>query len=429
MNKTPVKFLAAIFLGAFAVRFLACVFLAGGLSEPPVPRTDAVEYDLLARNIVSGIGFRYGAEHPPSSFRPPLYPLFLAAVYKIFGPHYSVARFIQIVLSAAACVGIWFLAMSVSGGNRRASAAAAFLSVVHPSMAYHAGYLLTESLFIPLAVMTCLVFARMARCPSLANQALAGAALALLCLLRSNAVFLLPFIGVWLWILFSSLRRAAAVYAVIFVSFLAVLSPWVGRNYFHFRKVTFVSANGGMNFWGANNPLMLTERARLYGAWPGGIIYDVSFLPGSEDLGTQWIEKDFDQFRLEKRSWQLAWAYLRSRPGDIPRLLANKFSRFWSPDIRRDPGERLAFFLLDQGLIPFALTGLAAVFLRRQKAALILFFLFLAVQASALVFFADTRMRVGIAPAMVVMAGLGLDFIAGRFRKKEILPAGVQYAV
>jgi hypothetical protein len=88
----------------------------------------------------------------------------------------------------------------------------------------------------------------------------------------------------------------------------------------------------------------------------------------------------------------------------------------------------MAFLLLDQGLIPFALIGLVLVLRRRQKAALILFFLLLSVQTSALVFFADTRMRVGIAPAMVVLAGLGLDFLSGFFRKKEMILPEARYA-
>jgi 4-amino-4-deoxy-L-arabinose transferase-like glycosyltransferase len=418
-------FLAALFVFALAVRVASYSFLVGGLSDPPPAKTDAVEYDLLARNVADGIGFRYGSEHPPTAFRPPLYPLILASVYKVFGPSYLAARMLQFILSALACCLVWRLAWVLTA-SRALAMTASVIAVVYPSMFYHAGFLLTESVYIFFLVLSCLACAEVEKNPSLKNQILAGVSLGLLCLVRSNAVFFAFFLFFWALAVFENKAKAIRVYLTVLFFMLAALSPWAARNYLHFHRFIPLSTNGGMNFWGSNNPVILTEEAARYGGWKGGIIYDVSYLPGSEDLTVEWTKKEFEPFELDRRSWHLALQYLRNSPGDLARLVANKFERFWSVDIRNHPLERTAFILLDQGMVFWAILGfLGSLAARGRKPGLLLFFSFLAVQASALVFFADTRMRVGIAPSVVIYAAMGLRLlwmVLRQERREEIAP-------
>ena len=47
----------------------------------------------------------------------------------------------------------------------------------------------------------------------------------------------------------------------------------------------------------------------------------------------------------------------------------------------------------------------------------LLLMLFLSVQLNALIFFANTRMRVGIAPAIVIYAAIGLNALWRRWRR------------
>lgn len=409
--------LCAAFVLAFAVRLVSYRLIVGGWDDPPHAKTDAVEYHLLAQNIKNGIGFRYGADHPPTCFRPPLYPYFLAGVYQIFGESYFAARMVQFVLSSAACLFLWHLTLLLTGEPKTAFFALT-LSIFNPSLFYHSGFLLTESIFLFFLILTCWACAGLRKKRGLRHVAFCGLSLALLCLSRSNAVFLLPFLFFWCLGIFPK-SVALKVYMGLMSFFLLFVSPWLIRNYTQLGKWTFISCNGGMNFWGANNPVILTDQATNYGAWKGGIVYDVSHLPGSESLTQEWTAKDFDPFTLEETSWRLASNYLSQHPSDIPLLIKNKFQRFWSIQIRDNQIERWAFILFDQALVPFSLLGIF-ISLYRRLPVLLMLCPFLAVQLSALVFFADTRMRVGIAPSLVIFAALGFSRLLALLEKFKV---------
>ena len=62
-------------------------------------QADARDYDLLARSIVAGAGFR-DARGEPETLRAPLYPLFVAAVYRLGDTDPSRVRMTQAVLGA-----------------------------------------------------------------------------------------------------------------------------------------------------------------------------------------------------------------------------------------------------------------------------------------------------------------------------------------
>lgn len=419
MKRNTGFLLSAIFLGALVIRIFNCLILTGGLEGKPIPKTDAVEYDLLAKNIVSLKAFQYGPECPATCFRPPLYPFFLALIYSVFGVNYAIVRIIQLLLSAGCCCLIWYLAFLLTDGDRRISLIASIISVIYPSMFFHSGFLLTESIYIFFILIACCALARLQRNPSLGNKISSGIMLALLCLLRSNAIFFPMLLFFWAILVFDGCRRALSIYLSVILIFCLTLSPWIIRNYLQFKKFTFISCNGGMNFWGSNNPVILGDNLKRYEAWKGGIIYDVSCLPGSEDLTDSWQSKEFNQFELDSRCWRLALNYLKNNPDKIHVLLFNKIKRFWSGEIRNEMWQRMFFVVLDQGMLPFALLGFF-VSLRYKKPPYLLLMLLLAVQINALVFFANTRMRVGIAPSVVVFAAIGIDYLLMIVEKNTI---------
>jgi 4-amino-4-deoxy-L-arabinose transferase-like glycosyltransferase len=62
---------------------------------------DTAEYDLLARNLVENGVFSLATSRPylPTAIRPPLYPLFLASTYEVFGESPLPAQLIQLALT------------------------------------------------------------------------------------------------------------------------------------------------------------------------------------------------------------------------------------------------------------------------------------------------------------------------------------------
>jgi len=82
------------------------------------PLIDAMEYDRLAR-ILAETG-RW--DQPGAFYQPPLYPLFLAGIYKIFGSSYLWPRIIQSFLGASSCLVVTII------GNRFAGKFVGFLA-------------------------------------------------------------------------------------------------------------------------------------------------------------------------------------------------------------------------------------------------------------------------------------------------------------
>ena len=70
------------------------------LLYPQLPlQADALDYDRLARLIAAGSGFR-DARGEPETLRAPLYPLFVAALYRVGDPEPHACALAQAVLGA-----------------------------------------------------------------------------------------------------------------------------------------------------------------------------------------------------------------------------------------------------------------------------------------------------------------------------------------
>jgi hypothetical protein len=85
----------------------------------------------IAYSVAAGKGFSspYERDSGPTAILPPVYPLLVAALFKIFGIYslaaYFVAIFLNIIFSAATCVPIYYAAKHIAG-TRIASLAAWF---------------------------------------------------------------------------------------------------------------------------------------------------------------------------------------------------------------------------------------------------------------------------------------------------------------
>jgi hypothetical protein len=127
-----------------------------------VPEHDARDYDRLACALVTGDGYprastrtgegddcrRSAMPSHPTAFRPPGYPLFLAAVYSVARPlgvdRWVAGRLAQAVLGTAIVVLIGAIAARLWG--RRTGLIAMALAAVYPPLILFGGALMTEPL-------------------------------------------------------------------------------------------------------------------------------------------------------------------------------------------------------------------------------------------------------------------------------------------
>jgi len=227
--------------------------LAFVLAYPQQPLlADSLDYDRLARSVASGRGFR-DAHGEPETLRAPLYPLFVAGLYRIGGPDPARVRAAQAVLGALVPVAV--LSLGLACFRPRVAWLAAAVVACYPAFVAYTGLVLTETLACLLVSVVALAAVRAASTRSLAWSALLGMALGLTALCRAElaavalamglATLALP-AGSW----GARLARAAA----MGVCFLLVLLPWTIRNYRTLGAFVPLTTDGWRTLWIASYP-------------------------------------------------------------------------------------------------------------------------------------------------------------------------------
>lgn len=103
--------------------------------------SDETQYHRLAGNVAAGHGLSLNGESP-TAVRPPLYPLFAGAAYKLAGPHPLSVLLLQWLLHCGTA-GLVFIALR----RQMLAKQAALFVVLYPSLAGFASLLMGETLF------------------------------------------------------------------------------------------------------------------------------------------------------------------------------------------------------------------------------------------------------------------------------------------
>jgi hypothetical protein len=267
-----ISFPVRIYLLALILR-LTPVFLTRGLG---IGLDDMFQYDMLARSIASGNGYRWYAQqdlkllrpyikfdlatasqYDPAhgmytSFRAPLYPSFLALIYFCNGLDFSrffAARLVQaIFLSAPLAPVTYLICRALFPDRAKTSRLSAYIVAFYPMLLIYPLGLGTENLFFILLICSFLLLLRSIDDPTSSNFFLSGLLLALTALTRS---VILPFCGLALIYLIFLHRRKALLAGIAFV---LVISPWVIRNSYLHHKFTGIETSMGYNLYLGYHP-------------------------------------------------------------------------------------------------------------------------------------------------------------------------------
>lgn len=215
--------------------------------------TDAGDYQRLAVSLSSGHGWgvsHYAPGGGPTALRAPLYPLFIAGIYKVVGVHLTAARLGGAVLGAVSVIVSMLVTWSLWG--RGTAIVAGLIGAVFPPMAVSSVGLMTEALAVPLELMA-IAFALWYRnSRQLRWMGLAGLALGLAVLTRPNLavlvvpVVLLAIVRPLAW------RHVLAGSLVILVGTL-VVTPWLVRDRLVFHQWVPVTTQSGVVLAGTYN--------------------------------------------------------------------------------------------------------------------------------------------------------------------------------
>ncbi len=378
------------------------------------------DWELIAKTLVEH-GY-FGADkislygpHPAgvTSFIPPVYPFFLAAMMFLFaGRAWLAIRLVQAGVSVLAVFLVYALGREVF---RREEVAllGAFLAAVYPP--FVAGVLESSPVSFEVFLMELFLLLLIvgARRPALRRWVAAGFVLGVAALLRATILAFVPFLPLCL---FFNRRKSVAVDVVrplliIGAVSLAVIAPWTARNYRAQGEFIFISSNGGVNFWIGNN-----EQATGEFINPRAVAKDL--LQASEQMSETGRDRLF---------FQQALSFIRQNPRRFVELLGTKLYYFlWvRPSIGQNYQKQalvglavLAYRIATLFLLPLWVLGIA---LTRKLWRRLSFFYFgiLAVALVNMLFFVGTRYRTPAAPYQILFAAAALMMLVERWKPER----------
>jgi 4-amino-4-deoxy-L-arabinose transferase-like glycosyltransferase len=427
-----------VILGVGLVFRALYLFELTGLPDFDHPLVDAHYHDYWARAIVTGDWSPPQDEPDPHIsttpyFRPPGYPFFLAAVYEVFGMGYVVPRIIQMLLGLGSVVLLFALGRRLFDDATALVGAA--LMAVYWVFVYFEGDFLEPALSVFLIVSFVLVLVRWYDRPSLPAGAAAGLLLGFLCLVRPNALLLIPVAGAWIyWAGRAALsgRRTLATILVLLCGTFVVILPVTIRNYVVSGDFVLISSNAGINLLIGNSARADGE---VRGTIPGIGTLDTSFdypeiVRRVEELeGRPMSDAEVNRYLAGRALRQIA-----SDPGRTVRLMIRKTLLFWGPKevadnkvigLDRAHSRVLRAIPLSFPIVlSLALLGLVRVWKdgkqlpgrKRRAATVLIFFVAMVWFASHLPVAVTARYRVPVIPFLILFGAFFLRWAVAAVR-------------
>ena len=152
---------------------------------------DAKFYDQWARDVARGQG------PGDAFFMSPLYPYFLAIVYRLFGRDLTLVRLIQAGLGSLSAVLVYVLARGVF--DRKVGVLAGFLAAAYGAFIFYDGSVLLTPLLVILNLVALVLFVRGDETRRPAPFVLAGVALGVSAIGRAAVLLFVPVALGWIW--------------------------------------------------------------------------------------------------------------------------------------------------------------------------------------------------------------------------------------
>lgn len=385
---------------------------------------DRDEYVTIGHNVARRGVFAWG--HEPYShltaYRPPLFPLLVAAVFWWHGSAFHLG-IIHVILGTLA-VGLTFR-VGYLLKLRLGAAIAAGLVAIDPLLLQSTVLAMTETLCATLVIVWCWVLMEFpswkagATVPRIWPALLHGICFGLICLCRPGFLAALGLLGVWGIAAIACKWRSlfaqsefrgqflAALWSMVGVAIM--LSPWVVRNAIVIGKATPATTHGGYTLLLGNNPIYYHEVvAQPWGTvWGGDSLNEwqtrLEMQMRSEGIGRN------DEVSRDRWMYRQAWSHILAEPTLFARACLQRGLRFWglAPWVTPPGYSRFLFWgtAIFYGLVTCGmLIGLARLTSLEWSTWSLLLLLPLTLWLTHLVYWTDMRMRAPVIPILALLA-------------------------
>lgn len=319
----------------FAVSFLIHGSVVILLIDQPIALDDMFQYDMLARSLKDGNGFRwysktdvdilrpyysqfldldhlvFPAQGLTTTFRAPGYPFFLSFLY-FFTPEagrFILARLAQTIL-AAMLAPLSAILGHQAGFSRKVCIRSALCISLYPILLFYPIGLASENLYMLLGLASIILIYLSTKKASWSWIILAGLTCGLTMFTRS--IFAFPTLLAGLWIGLFSPHRKKAGWVFLLIAF-GVCLPWSIRNSFIMRQPAFVENSAGYNMFIGYHP-----------EGDGGFVSRIAILPMSI----------LDDGERNSYCIQQAIQFIRQNPAEAMRRIWIRVIKFLGPEDR-----------------------------------------------------------------------------------------------
>ncbi|MFL6646499.1 MAG: glycosyltransferase family 39 protein [Sulfurifustaceae bacterium] len=375
----------------------------------------ADDYDRLAYNLASGNGYRFAPDLAETLMREPGYPLFLAGVFELFGYSLAAARVANFLLA----IGIALLMIPLA---RRVDARPAVASVAAIVFLLHPGVIVAEArggvelLFMFAVVLFVLALYRAVENGRIVDYLIAGALLGVVVLIRSTPILFPALLFVYLLAASHGAveRRRAGVNAILLVfAMVAVMSPWIGRNFRLTGEFVPTSSMLGVSVQSGQYICEHLDFARGFqeidkdGAVPARSARARSLGYAFKDDYYQYFYRTGDEMTFNKVLLRDSMERYRDHPGIVAKCLSANLFNFWFAG--KSWTVTLVNMLVQLPLLLLAAAGTWILIRSRRGGGLIIVGLFMGyLYVVHLPILAQARYSIPLVPFLAIPAGVAL---------------------
>jgi len=405
-----------IFIIAFVIRLICIIQLKATIFYSQFLLDEAF-YNNWAREIAGG---KWLGDKAFDAM--PLYPYFLAVVYKIFGYNLFMPRLIEAIIGSVSCILVYLITKKYFG--KRAGIISGFVACCYGPFIFYNALLVPTTLVIFFYLCCSWVLVNLNEKPTRLKFFLFGFVVGLAALARPAILLFLPVVLIWMAFMHPAKKKVAVGIVLAIIGTLLIIAPVTVRNYMVSGDVVFLTSHGGMNFFiGNNKDADGTFKAP---AWARSNIKGLK--ADTKTMAEAALGRPLKGSEVSNYYYNKGKKFISEHTFQFLKIFGRKLLLFVNKEelydvahyrIYQDQIPILQLPFLSFIIIgPLGLAGILLSFPMRKRIGPLYIFI-LTYFAAIIAFFVNSRYRLPLAVMLIIFVGFTLDWFIRRVEEKR----------